>query len=254
MNKFIEKIYKKSELQFALVWIVIYCVAESLANQLSEIVGINSSVTLVLNIILTIVLFSWIKKKDLFKKYGLCKTSVPISKFVWYIPLGLVISRNLWCGVAMNLPAIDTVFYICSMLCVGLLEEVIFRGFLFKALAKDNVKTAIIVSSVTFGLGHLLNLVNGSGMELVANLCQVIGAIAIGFLFVIIFYRGGSLLPCIITHSANNAISVFANGAGLTVEKRILLSAINTLIVIVYTLVLIKALPQKAKMEEIYRK
>ena len=51
------------------------------------------------------------------------------------------------------------------MLCVGFAEEVIFRGFLFRAMEKDNVKTAIIGSSVTFGLGHVLNLVNGSGMR-----------------------------------------------------------------------------------------
>ena len=90
------------------------------------------------------------------------------------------------------------------MLCVGFVEEVIFRGFLFKAIARDNETLAIIISSVTFGLGHLLNLVNGSGAELVEDLFQVTGAIVIGFLFVILFDRGGSLLPCIITHAVIN--------------------------------------------------
>lgn len=93
------------------------------------------------------------------------------------------------------------------MLCVGFIEEVIFRGFLFKAIAKDNLKSAIIISSVTFGVGHLVNLFNRSGMDLVSNLCQICFAIAVGFLLVTIFYRGGSLLPCIITHSAINTLS-----------------------------------------------
>lgn len=131
------------------------------------------------------------------------------------------------------------------MLCVGFVEEVLFRGFLFKAIAKDNTKTAIIISSITFGLGHLLHLVNGSGMEFVANLCQVVGAIAVGFLFVTIYYRGGSLLPCIITHSAIDAVSAFANEAGLDGERRILFSMSRLIIVVVYTLVLTKALPKK---------
>lgn len=91
----------------------------------------------------------------------------------------------------------ERICHFCLMLCVGFTEEVIFRGFLFRALAKDNVKTAMIVSGITFGIGHLLNLVNGSGMELAANLSQVAGATAFGFLFVILFYRSGSLLPCI---------------------------------------------------------
>ena len=130
------------------------------------------------------------------------------------------------------------------MLCVGFLEEVIFRGLLFKAIAKDNVKTAIIISSVTFGLGHLLNLVNGSGVEIVENLFQVTGAIAIGFLFVILYYRGGSLLPCIITHSAINITSVFANVAGLTLEKRIIFQLVLFAITITYSFILTKTLPK----------
>lgn len=244
MKKWFDNLYEKNELYFALVWIGIYCVANSLANPISEAIGIDSSAALIFNLILTITLFMWIKKKGLTKYYGLCSTNTPAGRFLWYIPLILFMSRNLWFGFTINFPAVDTVCYILSMFCVGFLEEVIFRGFLFKALAKDNVKTAIIVSSVTFGLGHILNLFNGSGMDMVANLCQIVGAIACGFLFVIIFYRGGSLIPCIIAHSVNNAVSVFANEAGLNVEKRILFSAITAMIVVVYTLILIRTLPE----------
>jgi len=200
---------------------------------------------LVVNVILTVILFVWIKKKDLMKHYGLCRSDVPAARFLWYIPLFLFASHNLWFGVGVNLPVAGIICHILSMFCVGFLEEVIFRGFLFKALAKDNVKTAIIISSVTFGLGHILNLFNGSGMELVSNICQVIGAIACGFLFVIIFHRGGSLIPCIIAHSVNNAISVFANEGGMTVQSRILLSVVNMAIVVVYAIILNKTLPER---------
>lgn len=245
MSKWLNSLYKKSELYFALMWIGIYCVANSLANPISEAIGVDSLTTLIFNLILTVILFMWINKKGLAKYYGLCNTNVSAGRFLWYIPLVLFMSHNLWFGFAKNLPTLDTVCYILSMLCVGFLEEVIFRGFLFKALAKDNVKTAIIISSITFGLGHLLNLFNGSGMDFIANLCQIVGAVACGFLFVIIFYRGSSLIPCIIAHSVNNAVSVFANEAGLTVEKRLLFSAVDTIIVIIYTLILCKTLPEK---------
>lgn len=250
MPGFLEKLYQKSQLQFALVWIGIYCVAQSLANLMSDLIGVNSSVTFVVSAVLTLILYCWIRKKDLMEVYGLCAAKAPAAKFLWYIPLVLTVMHNLWCGVGINLPAVDTVFYIGSMLCVGFLEEIIFRGFLFKALAKDDVKMAIIISSVTFGVGHLLNLINGSGMELVDNLCQVVGAMAVGFLFVILFHRGGSLVPCIIAHGVNNAVSVFANEAALTVEKRILLSVINIAIVVVYTLILLKTLPKPAAQQK----
>ena len=246
MNHRLTKLYEKSELTFALVWIGIYCIANSLANPISAAVGIDSSAALVFNLILTIVLCVWMKNKGVSEYYGLCRGKVSASRFLWYIPLILFVSHNLWFGFAANLPAADTVCYILSMFCVGFLEEVIFRGFLFKALAGENVKTAVFISSVTFGLGHILNLFNGSGMELTSNICQVVGAVACGFLFVIMFWRGGSLIPCIIAHAVNNAVSVFANEAALTAERRILLSVINIVIVSGYALILLKTLPGTA--------
>jgi len=92
---------------------------------------------------------------------------------------------------------------------IGFLEEIIFRGFLFKMMAKDNVKLAIIVSSVTFGVGHIINLFNGA--SLIPTLLQIMYATSGGFLFVIIFYKSNSLWPCIITHSLINALSIFNN-------------------------------------------
>ena len=130
------------------------------------------------------------------------------------------------------------------MLCVGFLEEVIFRGLLFKAIAKDNIKSAVIISSVTFGIGHIINLFNGSGMDLVNNLCQIVFAVAVGFLLVTIFYRGGSLFPCIIVHSTINTLGTFANDSGLTAELHLLQLAVLIVITVAYTLILTRTLPK----------
>ena len=104
-----------------------------------------------------------------------------------------------------------------------------------------------MISSVTFGVGHLINLFNGSGMDLVSNMCQICFAIAVGFLFVTIFYRGGSLIPCIITHSAVNTFSTFANKVGLTVEKHILHVIVMIVLTAAYTLILTKTLPKRQR-------
>ena len=245
MGKYLDRIHAKNELVFVLIWIGIYCIVNSLANLLSAAVGVDSSVTCLANGVLTVWLILWIRKKGLLSYYGLCKSPVPAGKFLWYLPLALFASTNLWLGVGSNLPPLDTVCYILSMLCVGFLEEVIFRGFLFRALAKENVKTAMIISSVTFGIGHILNLFNGSGMELLDNLCQVIAAIACGFLFALLFHRGGSLLPCILAHGINNAVSVFSNESAITMNTQLLLSAAILVIVVTYTLILRRILPKK---------
>ncbi|WP_022766777.1 CPBP family intramembrane glutamic endopeptidase [Butyrivibrio sp. XPD2006] len=75
------------------------------------------------------------------------------------------------------------------------------------------MRSAIIVSAITFGLGHIVNLFNGSGKDLISSVTQIVFAVMVGFVLVIIFYYGKSLVPCILFHSVNNALKVFsANG------------------------------------------
>ena len=239
-----KKLYEKNELTFAIVWIVVYCVLQSVANPLNRLIGIEYSVSAAFCVLQTAILLTFILKNNLTKQYGLCSSPVPAWRFLFYLPLIVLASGNLWNGVAVNYTPAETACRIVCMLCVGFLEEVIFRGLLFRAIAKDNVKSAIIISSVTFGIGHIINLFNGSGMNLVENLCQIVFAIAVGFLLVTIFYRGGSLLPCILVHSAINTLSTFANDANLTAEMHLLHLGILIVITVAYTLILTRTLPK----------
>lgn len=245
-----KKLYEKSELTFAIVWIVVYCVLQSIANPLNKLIGIDYSVSAVFCVLQTIVLLTFILKNKLQKRYGLCKSLTQAWRFLFYVPLIVLASGNLWNGVALNYSPAAMVCRIVCMLCVGFLEEVIFRGFLFVAIAKDNVKSAIVISSVTFGIGHIINLFNGSGMNLVNNVCQIVFAIAVGFLLVTLFYRGGSLLPCIIVHSAINTLGTFENDANFTVETSLIHIAILIVITVAYTLILTRTLPKKQRNEE----
>lgn len=204
-----KKIYDKNELNFALIWIGIYVVLMSVGDSISGTIGIAKIVTAPICIILALIMYLWIRKNKLKEKYGLCSFEANIKEYLYFVPLVLLASTNLWWGFRMNLTFVESVLYVISMLCVGFLEEVIFRGFLFKAMCKTNVKQAIIISSVTFGFGHIVNLLNGR--DIPETLMQICYAVAVGFLFTIIFYKGKSLWPCIITHSACNSLSAFAN-------------------------------------------
>lgn len=230
-----KKLYEKSELTFALVWIAVYCVLQSLANPLNEIIGTAYAASAAFCVLQTIVLFVFIRRNGLQKRYGLCRSSVPARRFLYYVPLVILASGNLWNGAAPTCSPAETVCRVVCMLCVGFLEEVIFRGLLFTAIARNNIKSAVIISSVTFGIGHIINLFNGSGMELVSNLCQIVFAIAVGFLLVTIFSRGGSLLPCILVHSAINTLGTFANDAELTMQTQLLHLAALILLTVGYT-------------------
>ena len=240
-----KKLYEKNELTFAIVWIVVYCVLQSVANPLNKVIGIEYAASAAFCILQTIVLLIFILKNKLQKRYGFCKSPVPACRFLYYVPLVVLASGNLWNGISLNYTPVETVCRIICMLCVGFLEEVIFRGLLFKAIAKDNIKSAVIISSVTFGIGHVINLFNGSGMDLVNNLCQIVFAITVGFLLVTIFYRGGSLLPCIFIHAAINTLGTFANDANLTTETHLFHLAVLIAVTVTYTLILTRMLPKK---------
>ena len=243
----LKKLYEKSELWFSIVWIIAYVILASIGDNLSLEIGIEKVVTLPMLIILSFILFFFIRKNKLYNKYGLCKSNVNHSKMLFYIPLIILITTNLWYGVTLNFTYLETVFYILSMFCVGFLEEMIFRGLLFKAMEQNDVKSAIIVSSVTFGIGHIVNLINGSGANLISNLLQVVYAMAIGFTFVMIFYKTKSILPCIMTHSIFNALSAFSNEAIMIPQNEIISGIIITIIAGVYALYITFMIKEKDK-------
>ena len=219
--KILNKLYEKSEIWFAVALIIAYVVLASTGDNISADLGIDKVVTLPILIAMSAGLYFFVRKNGLTEKYGLCKSKLPATKMLYYIPLLVLLTANLWYGVALNQSPLETALYVLSMFCVGFLEELIFRGLLFKAMAKDGVRSAIIVSSVTFGIGHIVNLFNGSGAELLPNLLQVMYAIAIGFAFVMIYCRTKSLIPCILTHSIFNGLSAFANEAAMTAQREI---------------------------------
>ncbi len=217
-----KKLCKQNPLAFSLVWIGIYVVAMSALDELSRALGRENLLTALFAPVLCVGLFLFLRKNGLLQTFGLCRGKLPK---LWYIPLFLLTTGNLWGGVAVTAAPADIALFAVKMLCVGFLEELIFRGFLFRAMEKESVKWAVLVSSLTFGLGHIVNLFNGSQMGLTENLVQIVCAMAVGFLYVAIFIRGGSLWPCILSHGLFNVTSAFAK-----TQQSLLVSALLCLL------------------------
>ena len=241
----LKKLYAKSEIWFAVAWIIAYVVLASTGDNISADLGIDKIVTLPILIAMSAILYFFVRKNGLTEKYGLCRPQLPAAKMLYYIPLLLLLTANLWYGVALNQSPLETVLYILAMFCVGFLEELIFRGLLFQAMAKNGVKSAIIISSVTFGIGHIVNLINGSGAEWLPNLLQVMYAVAVGFAFVMIYCKTKSLVICIITHSVFNGLSAFANEAVMTPRRQIISGVLLAVIAGGYALYLAFAVKEE---------
>lgn len=77
------------------------------------------------------------------------------------------------------------------------LEELLFRGAITKALLQQYSPTkAILISALLFGVFHI-------------NPAQILPAFLIGILLAWTYYKTGSLIPCILMHVLNNSLAVY---------------------------------------------
>lgn len=241
------KLFKKNQVTFAVALIVIYVVGSSAMQRVSDSLGAEFLGEMVFCLIMSALLLIFIKKNGLPGYIGLKKPELSAGKMLYYIPLLLIGGGTAFFGMGMEYGVGASVRRTVMMLCVGFLEEVIFRGFLFRGIAKENLNRAVIISSLTFGIGHFVNLLNGS--KLLENAIQVIYAVAVGFLLVFIFMRTGSIIPCIAFHAFNNCLTAFTTGDLLAsrlgeTAATVVIVAIQLAITALYLFYVIK-LPKK---------
>lgn len=196
---------KNKELFYTIFYIIFYVISNSIVLNNYGQISIQS---LLVNTVITITLVSTIISTKKTKYYGLVKVNKP-NKYLYFVPLILLVIINFIGGIKIQNTPKEIILFILTMLEVGFIEEILFRGYLFKILEKDNQKTAIIITSLTFGIGHIVNLLNGANF--IPTLIQILYSISIGYLFVKILIKTKSLWPCIITHSLLNALSIFSN-------------------------------------------
>lgn len=188
-----------------MAWILVYVIAMgNLRNQFGDESLYSTLAVLVIAIALT----AFIVRNGLTKKYGLIPWRNS-RKYLYFVPFILLCTVNLWFGVCLQYSVVSQVLAVMTMALAAFVEEIIFRGLLYRAIEKDSVKQAIVISAVTFGAGHIVNLLTGQGN--LDTFLQMGYAIAVGFAFVMVFYKSGSLIPCIVTHAVINMTSKFAN-------------------------------------------
>ena len=198
------RLYEKKEILFAVLWIVAYCV---ILGTIRGNFGDESIYMLLALIAFTAGIATFVKTNHLEEKYGLAGWPKDMKRYLFFIPMWLLATGNIWGGFAPSYQGISLVYALLSMILVGFVEEMIFRGFLFRAmLSTDKAAQAIIVSAVTFGIGHIVNLLTGqAGFETVM---QIIFAISWGFILTMVCYKSGSIIPCIAAHSVIDVLSL----------------------------------------------
>ena len=211
-----KKLFEKEPIWFAVAWIAIYVLTFSAADGLSETIGVPKLLTVCVGLLLSAVLLGFIGKNGLKEYFGLRAVQGDWKPFLYFVPLLIISSASSWSGLALTQPLHLAALAVAAMCLVGLLEELIFRGLLFRAMCRDNVNVAILVSSLTFGVGHIVNLLMGA--PVLDTLLQLVYASAVGFCYTAIVYVGGSIWPCVISHAVVNSLSVFASESSVTMD------------------------------------
>jgi membrane protease YdiL (CAAX protease family) len=115
---------------------------------------------------------------------------------------GEFVNNNVSTSQAGNI-IINAIFV--SGLASGVVEEMVFRGMIMKALEKRWGKiVAIILPSVIFALIHVI----GRDLKIIDILILLVAGTSVGIMFSLIVYESGSVWPGALVHGTWNAIMI----------------------------------------------
>ncbi len=221
-----KKLYDNKPVLFAILWIVFYVVV---FGTIRGNYGDDSLWSVLVLAVVSVVLLVFVKHYQLEAKLGLAAWPSNWKRFLYFIPMWILATGNLWGGIHPNYSGIRLVYAVLTMIFVGFVEEMIFRAFLFRGMLRDgSEKSAVIVSAVTFGMGHIVNLFNGQAtMETFA---QILFAVAWGLMLTMAYYKSGSLLPSILVHMMIDVFANFGTDTFLTTWGQIIITVVVSVV------------------------
>jgi membrane protease YdiL (CAAX protease family) len=159
------------------------------------------------------------------------------KRVLFYIPLFLIEIIPIIIGNYNN----ETTIFQCFILifftiAVGINEEIYFRGIVLKILNKKGIKKAIIISSIIFGIFHIVNLLNGRDALYVV--LQIFFAFLVGFVLSEIVLITKSIIIVIIWHFTHDFVALIT-GDNLRKVDLIILT-IQIAILAVYAIIIWK--------------
>ena len=182
------------------------------------------------------IVFTRIKHKNL-TAIGFRKAEQGASKKpLYYIPLLVIALSALTVGIDLKKGSGYLLANLFLALCVGLTEEIYFRGIICSLWLRKGVRKAILVSAVLFGLCHLMNVLGGAGLT--ETILQIFFALAYGVAFALIFIVSKSIWPCILLHAFHDACS-FLSVDG-SVRANILIGIFQFAVMIAYIAAVVK--------------
>lgn len=129
--------------------------------------------------------------------------NIPSTNWIYYLPLVLVLGINCMNGFK-SASGSTWLYFIGFTLLVGFVEETIYRGLILRTLLAKGVTTAVVTSSILFGVTHILNAL--SGQSLFDTIVQIVYALLVGLVLALLIIMNNNILPLITFHFIHNLI------------------------------------------------
>ncbi len=201
---------KKLSLPLTIVFIVIYVALTNVGLVLSTELDLPYMGQNLLLLVFSAFMLGYTAKKKLADTVGLTGVAArDVKASLFYVPLVLIILSNGVFFFDAQKPAFEILMTAVFMIFVAFAEELLFRGFLFKAIEeRSGSKTAVIISGITFGFGHIVNLFSGyTGAN---QIMQIAVAVLIGIVLSLLFVRTKSIVPGMVFHVLFNMASALS--------------------------------------------
>ncbi len=198
------KLQENHPVWHAVAWIGIYILAVNIGDWLSEIVGIPNSMTSLVLVLFSLWLVVHLTRRGWLRYYGVrAPRRDDFRSTLLYFPLVLIALMQFTKGLRADLTFTSVLLIIALMVCVGFLEELIFRGMLFRGIQRTSTLTrAVVISGVTFGIGHVVNLARG--MTLLEQSIQIGFGVVLGIVLALLFAVTGTIVWLIAFHALLN--------------------------------------------------
>ena len=159
-----------------------------------------------------------------------------IRKLLYCFPLLIIALSAFAAGVDFEKGGGFLLANLFLALCVGLTEEIYFRGIICNLWLEKGVKKAVLISAVLFGICHLMNVLGGAGLA--ETILQIFFALAYGVAFALVFIVSKSIWPCIALHAFHDACSFLSRDG--SARANVLTGTFQFAVMIVYIAVIIK--------------
>lgn len=195
-----KKLIETKPILHTVLWILVYIVGVNIGDGFEAQTGIPNLVTALFLMGLSGILLMYLKRNGWVERFGLKRIErMEMKQALYFVPLVILILIQFASGIDPELSTRDIAIFCLLMTGVGFIEELLFRGFLYQAIeGKSGVKRAVLISGVTFGLGHIVNLMRGYGYA--EQVGQIVVAVAIGITLALLVAQTRNIVPGILFH------------------------------------------------------